>query len=173
MTDTAAEIDEEPPRKGGKMGLIIGLVLGIVGGGAGFFAMSQDLLGLFPERPTITEDMEAEMAMKKPEPEAKELPPLEFLALDPMTISLGPEARARLLRFSAKLEVIPPHSADVEMLKPRISDVLNTYLRAVSLDELENPAAMLRLRAQMLRRIQLVTGEGRVRDLLISEFILN
>ncbi|MEL7416552.1 MAG: flagellar basal body-associated FliL family protein, partial [Pseudomonadota bacterium] len=58
-------------------------------------------------------------------------------------------------------------------LKPRISDVLNTYLRAVSLDELENPAAMLRLRAQMLRRIQLVTGEGRVRDLLISEFILN
>jgi flagellar FliL protein len=32
---------------------------------------------------------------------------------------------------------------------------------------------MARLRAQMLRRIQVVTGEGRVRDLLITEFVLN
>jgi flagellar FliL protein len=31
---------------------------------------------------------------------------------------------------------------------------------------------MTRLRAQMLRRIQVVTGEGRVRDLLITRFVL-
>jgi flagellar FliL protein len=31
---------------------------------------------------------------------------------------------------------------------------------------------MLRMRAQMLRRVQVVTGEGLVRDLLVSEFIL-
>ncbi len=39
--------------------------------------------------------------------------------------------------------------------------------------DLENPAAIQRLRAQMLRRVQVVTGEGRVRDLLVTEFILN
>jgi flagellar FliL protein len=29
------------------------------------------------------------------------------------------------------------------------------------------------MRAQLLRRIQIVTGEGRVRDLLVTEFVLN
>ena len=49
---------------------------------------------------------------------------------------------------------------------PRVLDVLNTYLRAVEVRDLEEPASLARLRAQMLRRIQVVTGEGRVRDLL-------
>ena len=53
------------------------------------------------------------------------------------------------------------------MLMPRIQDVLNSYLRAVEVRQLEDPSALLRLRAQMLRRVQIVTGEGRVRDLLI------
>ena len=59
------------------------------------------------------------------------------------------------------------------LLLPRIVDVMNGYLRALDAAELENPAALVRLRAQMLRRIQIVTGEGRVRDLLITEFVLN
>jgi hypothetical protein len=32
---------------------------------------------------------------------------------------------------------------------------------------------MLRLRAQMLRRVQLVAPAGTVRDVLIQEFVLN
>ena len=56
---------------------------------------------------------------------------------------------------------------------PRVLDVLNTYLRAVEVRDLEEPAALARLRAQMLRRVQVVTGEGRVRDLLVTEFVLN
>ena len=65
---------------------------------------------------------------------------------------------------------MPPRSSG---LMPRVLDVLNTYLRAVEVRDLEEPAALARLRAQMLRRIQVVTGEGRVRDLLIAEFVLN
>jgi flagellar protein FliL len=56
---------------------------------------------------------------------------------------------------------------------PRITDALNTYLRALEARDLQQPAATVWLRAQMLRRIQLVTGEGRVRDLLITEFVFN
>jgi hypothetical protein len=62
---------------------------------------------------------------------------------------------------------------DVTLLKPRILDVLNSYLRAIDTAAIEDPQAMARLRAQMLRRVQIVTGEGRVRDLLITEFVLN
>ena len=56
---------------------------------------------------------------------------------------------------------------------PRVLDVLNSYLRAVEVSDLEDPSALVRLRAQMLRRVQIVTGEGRVRDLLVTEFVLN
>ena len=59
------------------------------------------------------------------------------------------------------------------MLVPRILDVLNGYLRAVEVAELGDANALVRLRSQMLRRIQIVTGEGRVRDLLVTEFVLN
>ena len=56
---------------------------------------------------------------------------------------------------------------------PRVLDVLNTYLRAVEVRDLEQPSSAARLRAQMLRRVQVVTGEGRVRDLLVTEFVMN
>ena len=56
---------------------------------------------------------------------------------------------------------------------PRIVDILNTYLRAVQPQDLDSPTALLRLRVQMLHRVQVVAGQGVVRDLLITEFILN
>ena len=52
-------------------------------------------------------------------------------------------------------------------------DVLNSYLRALDFEEIERTSALIKLRSQMLRRIQLVVGEGRVRDLLVTEFVLN
>ena len=52
-------------------------------------------------------------------------------------------------------------------------DVLNTYLRAVEITDLEDPAAMTRLRAQMVRRVRMVTPPDTVRDVLILDFILD
>jgi flagellar FliL protein len=88
-------------------------------------------------------------------------------------VSLGPGSSARFLKLTTQLEVAKAYAEEVTILMPRILDVLNSYLRAVALADLENPAAMARLRAQMLRRVQIVTGEGRVRDLLVTEFIVN
>jgi flagellar FliL protein len=90
-----------------------------------------------------------------------------------MIISLGDAAGSRHLRFTAQVEVAEASEADVTLLAPRIMDVLNSYLRAIEISAIEDPKAMAKLRAQMLRRIQIVTGEGRVRDLLITEFVLN
>ena len=65
------------------------------------------------------------------------------------------------------------HKSHVEKLMPRIVDVTNTYLRALKLADLEDAQALIRLRAQLLRRMQVVTGAGRINDLLIMEFVLN
>lgn len=154
---TQTETAPEPVPKKSKLPLMIGLAGALVLGGGAFYATFSGMV----------------MGEKEHAPIVEALPSMTFVAVDPIVISLGAAASARHLRFAAQLEVAGPQAEDVRLLLPRIVDVLNSYLRAVEVSHLENPAALVRLKAQMLRRIQIVTGEGRVRDLLISEFVLN
>jgi flagellar FliL protein len=166
MADTA-EIDgpvETARPKRGLKGLMFGMLGGLVLGGAGFYAIYSGLIDVDGLLKGGEEAKPAEGAV---------LPDIGFVKMEPIVVSLPPGASARHLRFIGQLEVVPEHTAEVAQLMPRIMDVLNTYLRAVEIADLEQPASISRLRAQMLRRIQVVTGEGKVRDLLISEFILN
>lgn len=166
MADDAIEAEdgESEKKKGGKGGLI-GILLAVLLGGGGFYASFSGLI------PGMGGD--PEVAAKKPMPVMVAQPMASFLPLDELVISLGPRARAKHLKLSAQLEIDPAHMEEVTNNMPRILDVLNTYLRAVDEADIESPAAMTRIRAHMLRRIQIVTGEGRVKDLLITEFVLN
>lgn len=161
---TDGELDEVPKKKS-KKGLLIGLVLAVLLGAGGFYAVySGLLLGQTEANGDAVEDEQDVPAA---------LAPVTFVPLEPLVVSLGAGANSRHLRFRAELEVEPGAEQDVAKLTPRVMDVLNSYLRAVALGDLEDPASLVNLRAQMLRRIQLVAGEGRVRDLLIMEFVLN
>ena len=158
MADVSEVVDgDEPAAKGGKKGLLVMLIGALVAGGGGFFATYSGMLG-GGESQSPAGHVETEYS---------------FVPLDSLIVSLGPRARAQTLKFTAELEVEPEAQAEVEVLRPRILDVLNDYLRAVEEAELEDPAALSLLRAQMLRRIQTVVGDGKVRDLLILEFILS
>lgn len=159
MTEAAAQ--QESPRKASKLPLLVGAVLGVAAALAGYLAVGKGLLG-----------GQAEMAGAEPE-QAAPVAPVSFVMLEPLMVSLGPGAPGDHLRFEGHLEVAPRHQAEVEALMPRIMDVLNSYLRAVETSDLRDPAALIRLRAQMLRRIQVVTGEGRVNDLLITQFLIS
>ncbi|MDO9638929.1 MAG: flagellar basal body-associated FliL family protein [Pseudotabrizicola sp.] len=160
MTHADTPTDELPKKKG-KLPLLIGLAGAIALGGGGFYATYSGLILGSP-------------GAHAPAPGgATALPSIVFVPVEPITISLGPQSRSRHLRFASQLEVNAAHVAEVQLLLPRVSDVLNSYLRAVELTQLEDPAALMRLKAQMLRRVQIVTGQDRVRDLLISEFVLN
>jgi flagellar FliL protein len=96
-----------------------------------------------------------------------------FVEIDPLVVSLGTGQSLAHLRFRGHLEVNPGAEEAVQALMPRVMDVLNGYLRATRPEELTDPTMLIRLRAQMLRRVQLVVGEGVVKDLLVSEFVLN
>ena len=158
---TAEATMEDAPKKRSKRPMMIGLVLAILLGGGGFYATWSGMI-LDSEDP-------AEAAYAAPGP----LTGIAFVPLETMVVSLGPDSGSAHLRFTAQVEVVDTAAADVTLLAPRILDVLNSYLRAIDTASIEDPQAMARLRAQMLRRIQIVTGEGRVRDLLITEFVLN
>ncbi|MFN3578517.1 MAG: flagellar basal body-associated protein FliL [Tabrizicola sp.] len=159
MATAEATLDEAPKKRSRKP-LVIGLALALVLGGVGFYAAFSGLiLGGGGHEPA--------------DEKASPLTGIAFVPLPTIVVSLGPDSGSEHLRFTAQLEVVDTAQAEVTALSPRILDVLNSYLRAIDTASIEDPQAMARLRAQMLRRIQVVTGEGRVRDLLITEFVLN
>lgn len=160
--------DAKKPEKGAKprgglAGLILGPALAAALGAAGFAAMYFDVLGL-PVPPAHE--------VFAPRPTPRETPHVAFVPLAPILVTLGRGEAMRQLQLTAQLEIEPEAEAAVRHLTPRVADVLNTYLRAVDMATVEDPAAMLRMRAQMLRRVQVVVGDGMVRDLLVEEFIL-
>lgn len=152
---------EDTPKKRSKKPLFMGVFAAILFGGGGFYAAYSGLLPIGEQQEEVAEDS------------VDPLPDVAFVSLEPMVISLGPESPNRHLRFRAELEVPSRYEADVTNIMPRVVDVLNGYLRAVDTRQFDEPAALIRLRAQMLRRVQIVVGDGRVRDLLVTEFVLN
>lgn len=184
--DSAETEGEAPPKKGMKMPLMIGAVLMLGLGGGGFFATSSGMLdGLLgrAEDPAKGPEMagqpgtEADMAASGEDGSSmlhgNPTQVASFVALDPLVISLGTGRDLAHLRFSGHLEVQEGSEEIVLALMPRVLDVLNSYLRAIDPVDLAEPSKLIRYRAQMLRRIQLVIGDDRVKDLLIAEFVLN
>ncbi len=187
MTALADPVEDAPKSKS-KLPLLLGLVLALAGGGGGFFAVSSGMLlgGAGAESHAAdghaTEDTghaaeghddHASDAHGAETGGTSGLANVAFIPLDPLIISIPSTNGTRFLRFTAQLEVPPKYQSDVAAVMPRVVDVLNGYLRAVELDELADPTVLVRLRGQMLRRVQVVTGQDQVRDLLIMEFVLN
>ena len=164
MTSTSDSMPE-PNAKRSRKPVIVGLALAVLGGAAGFAIVASGLFG-GPSSTTCTTSDQAAGATALPLNVA-------FVPLDPLVISLPATNGRNHLRFTAQLEVPLTHQAEVAAIKPRIIDVLNGYLRAVDVAELEDPAALVRMRSQMLRRVQVVAGDGRINDLLVMEFVLN
>ncbi|WP_235962682.1 flagellar basal body-associated FliL family protein [Jannaschia marina] len=161
MADPEEEaVDSAPEKKGGmgKLGWIVTLVAALALGGGAFFVTFSGLVGLPSEEAAA------------PEAGTGPLAP-QFLELDPMMITVGGAGSTKQLRFRAFLQ-LEPGAEQIAALQPRILDVFSTYLRAVSVARLEDPTALLDLRAQLLRRVQLLAGADVVSDLLIIDFVI-
>lgn len=156
--------EEEVAPKKGKMGLVVAIVLALLAGGGGFYAA---ISGLLP----FGAESSAEEEAKEEEP-LKQLGSNVYVELDPLVVNIRSSSKYQLLKFVGQLEVKPEHAEDVEHIKPRLMDVMNTYLNALEAARFEDPIALIKLRAQLLRRLQVISGDGRIEDLLIMEFIL-
>ncbi len=163
MADTTAETAEAPGRGARqRRGLVLGLVLALVSAAGGFTASYLGFIGNIGGAPNIGWGKS----------HAKGALP-GFVPVPQLLVSIGPAGAGRHLRFAAELEVSPADAGHVATLMPRVVDVLNGYLRAVEPTLLERPEALMLMRAQMLRRVRLVTGEALVADLLITEFVID
>lgn len=174
MTDAPdPALEEEPPKKKSKA-LLFGLIGAVLLGGGAFYGVYSGMVPL-PFGDDGAKGAEA-MADKNDEKDHFSDPATlaaAFVPMEEMIISLGPTAQAKHLKVQVSIEVEPGKELDVQTISPRIVDVLNTYLRALDEADIENPRSMIRMRAQMLRRVRLVAPEGSVRDVLIQQFVLN
>lgn len=161
------EATEEAPSKPSALKILIpaaisAVVLGGVAAGVAFVMSG-------PEEECVAMDAGAAHAKM----ETKNYEDVAFVNLEPLVISLGPNANSEYLKISVTLETTSDNKKHVEHFIPKFRDVLNTYLRAVDERDIAEPAAMIRLRAQMLRRIQLVAPGDVVQNILITDFVLN
>lgn len=162
MSETEPE-EKDAQKKSSKIPLILGLVFAIVGAAGGFYVTWSGMIL------STNENFEKVEDEKAPKSESLDI---AYVAVDPLVISLRGGTASRHLKFRAQLEVPIEAEAEVSKILPRVVDVLNSYLRALEPADLEDSAALARLRAQMLRRVQVVAGADNVNDLLIMEFVL-
>ena len=162
MSD-ATDLEADVPKKGKLKGLLMAIGVMLTAAGGSFGAL-------------YTGMVDNPFESGKPEPvtvEAEKKPKQAFVALDPLIVPLRSNGVEAYLRIAIQLDVYEPYKKETESLKPRLTDMLLSYLRALSPEDIEDKNSLLKLRTHMLHRARIVVGEGKVRDLLITEFVLN
>lgn len=161
MADAVAN-PEVPKKKGGLLPLLVGGIAVLVVAAGGFFF---SFYGFMPDFLASSSKGETKVPVSSPD--------VSFVPLDPILVSLAGDGPPRYIRMGAQLEVPGAAAKEVAEMMPRILDILNGYLRVLSLEEVQKPTALLTIRAHLLRRAELVLGPDRVHDLLITEFVVN
>ncbi len=171
MSATTETSAKKSGKKGGKA-LILGLaaVLLLGGGGAAAFVL---VPGVSDAVRKFMPGHAADSAEAAAPPAAAALTKPVFVELPEMTVTLPNGGRPRQLRLKLAVEVAAdPAQPPPEIGNPRVYDSLVLYLRTLRDGELEGALAMDRLRGDLLRRLDLLLGEGRVRDVLVTGFVV-
>lgn len=157
-------------KKGGRLLLFGAAALLLLGGGAGTAWL------LVPGAPDVMRkisgfDLAPADDAGSPAPALQARP--VFVELPEMTLTLPNAGRPRQLRLKLAMEVAAdPGQPSPELMNPRVYDSLVLYLRTLRDGELEGALAMDRLRGDLHRRLDLLLGDGRVRDVLITGFVV-
>lgn len=167
----ANDANGAPPRKGGKKKLLFILApllaLG-AGAGAAFFFV-----------PSVHDMIAGGGGEKGEKHEAAEAEKPSYVEIPEMTVTMPNGGRPRQLRIKLALELAKhkpegggEHSAASEMLTPRIYDALVLYLRTLRDSDVEGALAVDRVRGDLLRRLDLLLGDGALRDVLITSMVI-
>lgn len=164
MTEVTAE--SAPKRRKGA-GLALFAITVLLTGGGGF---AMGALGLIPLPMGAGNSNSPGNAT--PDWAASAGPPPTFYSLPEIIIPLGTAVSSQYLRAKIHMEIDPSSIELLQRTEPRIMDSLNIFLRAVDERDMSSILAMENLRAEMLRRVRLVTGDKVVHAVLIGEFLL-
>ena len=163
-----AEAEGEEPAKGGGGGLMSSLPVAVIAAAAWFGMV------WFAATPQPVQYLECE-----PEEEEEHIDPEElaaraasYVSLEPITVSLGPDAGASHLRITIALGRPPesPELTDVQFL--RLRDRFIERLRLTDVSLITDPAALPALKATLLEQAHSTLGEDAVYSILVTDFLL-
>jgi|SRR6185312_16992604 flagellar protein FliL len=142
-----------------------GLLVLFSGAGAGIYFF------VFSSRPNADE-----AAAQSVQTEAANLPPAQAAFFDVPDIIVNiqtPDSTPAYLKLSVSLELEKVEAkAAIEPVLPRIIDQFQTYLRELRVEDLRGSAGVMRLKEELLRRVNLAVAPTPVRDVLLKEMIV-
>ena len=177
--DDADETEDGAEGGGGKKGFVKKLlgdrkmlliaagvaVLVLAGGGAGayFFLFSG------------SSDAAAQKEAAETEHAAPIVPPkVAFYDMPDMVVNIqSPDGSPAYLKLSMALELkSADQEAGLKLLMPRVVDQFQSYLRELRIDDLRGSEGVMRLKEELLRRINLAAKPYQVHGILLKEMIV-
>jgi flagellar FliL protein len=141
-----------------------GLLVVLGGGGAAFYFFGMS--GKPPE----------EVAAASVKTETDKLPAAQAAFFDIPDIIVNiqtPDSTPAYLKLSVALELEKMEAkATIEPVLPRIIDQFQTYLRELRVEDIRGSAGVMRLKEELLRRVNLAVAPTPVRDVLLKEMIV-
>lgn len=172
MADKKAQAPEkEVKKKGGKLKLIILLVLVLaVLGGGGFAAWK------FYLQPKMGGEATAEApAEGEGQKAAAEAPASggQLVTLDSFVVNLSDPMGRRYLKTTMDVEVADSAAAaELTAAMPKVKDTLLLLLSSKSFEEISSMDRKIELKNQIVERLNLIIGKGKVRNVYFTEFVV-
>ena len=115
-----------------------------------------------------------ELAAGAPEPLPVTPPNITFYDMPDILVNIqGADSTPAYLKLSVSLELdSPEEKAGITALTPRIVDQFQGYLRELRMDDLKGSAGVVRLKEELLRRINASAAPYRVRDVLLKQMLV-
>jgi flagellar protein FliL len=165
MSDSAEEAPAEAAKpkapKGGTSPIVMALlVLNLGASGFGVFKLM-----------TATPAAAATVAVKEEKP-AKEITG-PVVALEPFVVNLDEPGTARYLKMTVQLELVNEHDGEaIEKSKQVIRDEVLSYLSGLHVKDTLGATAKDTIREALMKRIEAVVGEHKVRRMFFQEFMV-
>jgi len=168
------EAEAAPPKQGfikkllGNKKLLIisgaGLLVLLLGGGAGLYFFVFSGSGAPQDGATAS----AEQAVPITPPQ------VAFYDVPDIIVNIqSADGSPAYLKLSTSLELDnAEEKAGMTALMPRIVDQFQGYLRELRIDDLKGSAGVIRLKEELLRRINVAAAPYKVRDVLLKEMIV-
>lgn len=97
----------------------------------------------------------------------------ENIEFKPFIANLGDGGGKRFLKLTMSVEADTPQlAAEINQKMPQIRDIILMLLTSLSYDDISTLDGKLRLRGQMLNRINTQLSSGKIRNIYFSEFVV-
>lgn len=101
-------------------------------------------------------------------------PQVVFFDMPDMVVNIqSADSTPAYLKLSVSLELAAPEEKPaLQTLMPRIVDQFQSYLRELRIDDLHGSAGVMRVKEELLRRINAAAAPYPIRDVLLKEMIV-